>query len=100
MISISDAPLLKRGIRAANHCNYRWLPAPPHPGYARPCTPHSSAQAEGLDAEEKYGVHNAPASSKRWYKSGYVTVLTGSKLRWGKRLVEAKTQLKGKAAGS
>jgi hypothetical protein len=26
---------------------------------------------------------NTPASPKRWDKSGYVTVLTSSKLQWG-----------------
>jgi hypothetical protein len=24
-----------------------------HPGHARPCTPHSSGQSEGLDAEDE-----------------------------------------------
>jgi len=35
-------------------------PPPPHPGYARPCTPHSSVQAEGLDAEEECGAQAHP----------------------------------------
>jgi hypothetical protein len=36
------------------------------------------------------GVH-----LKRWDKSGYITVLTGSKLQWGKAIpTEAKAQLK------
>jgi hypothetical protein len=38
----------------------RILPHPPHPGYARPCTPHSSVQAEGLDAEEECGAQAHP----------------------------------------
>jgi hypothetical protein len=29
---------------------------------------------------------NAPASPKRWDKSGYVTVLTSSKFQWGKTI--------------
>jgi hypothetical protein len=48
-----------RGERASliAHVADRWLAASPHPGYARPCTPHSSVQAEGLNAEEECGVH-------------------------------------------
>ncbi len=36
---------------------------------------------------------NAPASLKRWDKSGYVTVLTISKLKWGKTIPHLSQEL-------